>query len=56
MYTFLLFLKTILFADDTAVWTIQKNPVIAGRILQDRLESQAEPAQIPIHPNVLLRS
>jgi hypothetical protein len=52
--------KTRLFADDTAVWTSQRNPAIAARILQGHLdkhlENQTKPAQIPVHLNVLLRS
>jgi hypothetical protein len=52
--------KTRLFADDTAVWTSQRNPAIAAKILQGHLdkhlENQAKPAQIPVHLNVLLRS
>jgi hypothetical protein len=31
--------KTRLFADDTAVWTSQRNPLTARRILQDHLEA-----------------
>lgn len=47
--------RTRLFVDATPVWTSQKNPVVAGRILLDylryhhldeRLGSQTEPSQV----------
>jgi hypothetical protein len=33
--------KTGLFADDTAIWTSQKNPLTARRILQDHLSERS---------------